>query len=92
MNNSEKTTQLLNKIQTLTVDASFLEMIKGNIKYYNNQTDAMLTNPHFKSATLGLLVRNVEILEYTDGVNTLFFTKHSSNPSPKHWNGSSVLG
>ena len=89
---SQKTQMLLAKMQKMKVPTAILEHMKSDsIKYHNNETDAMLTNPHFKRSTLALISRGMDVLQYTDGINTLFFIKSKTNPVPKHWNGTSIL-
>ena len=66
-----------------------LEMLKGNNKFFNNEVDATLTNPHFKSRVLGLLARRVTVTMYTDGANSLLFIGEGVNV--KLFQGVSVL-
>lgn len=78
----------LAKINNQEVESFMMEALKGS-GYYNNELDATMNNPHFKSATLGLIVRNVKITRYTDGKNELFFCGEGANI--RQWTGLSIL-
>jgi hypothetical protein len=86
--NNTKLEQNLNRIICQEVPTVLMEMLKGDGKY-NNEIDATMSNPHFKTATLGLIVRNVTITKYTDGVNELFFI--GEGKEMKRWVGISVM-
>jgi hypothetical protein len=71
--------ELLQQITVLEVPTKLLEMMKGDSKYYNNELDAELNNPHIKSAVLGLLARGVKFNIYHDGKNTLYYLGEGAN-------------
>ena len=86
---SIQTQNLLKSIEVLEVPTQVLEMMKGDSKYYNNELDAELSNPHIKTAILGLLVRGVKLHIYHDGKNSLYYTGQGMNI--KRYTGTSSL-
>ena len=78
----------LARVEVQEVPTVMMEALKGSGKY-NNELDATFSNPHFRSATLGLIVRNVKITKYTDGKNELYFAGEGVNT--KQWTGVSVM-
>ena len=86
---SVRTQELLNKIKVLEVTTEFLEMMKGNSKYYNNELDAEISNPYIKTAILGLIVRGVKFHIYHDGENTLYYLGEGVNI--QRYTGTSIL-
>jgi len=86
---SVKTQNLLNTIEVLEVPTSVLQMMKGKDKYYNNDLDAEISNPHIKTAILGLLSRGLTFHIYHDNKNILYYVKNGVNI--QRYTGTSIL-